>query len=58
LFAKEDLKKIKLEKNIESIDEVKTNFNFKKEKIEHKTSKISEKNDSKNISTNSSQNNF
>lgn len=47
LFSKEDLEKIKLEKNIESVDEIKTNFNFKKEKTEHKTLKI-----------NNSENNF
>lgn len=48
LFCEDDLIEIKNEKNIESVDEVKTNFNFKKEKTEHKTKTISE-NKSENI---------
>lgn len=42
LFCEDDLLEIKNEKNIETVDEVKTNFDFKKEKTEHKTVKISE----------------
>lgn len=38
LFCKDDLIEIKNQKNIESIDEIKTNFDFKKEKTEHKVS--------------------
>lgn len=38
LFCKDDLIQIKNQKNIESIDEIKTNFDFKKEKTEHKVS--------------------
>jgi len=48
LFCKEDLVEIKNEKNIETVEEVNTNFDFKKEKTEHKTVKIPE-NKSENI---------
>lgn len=59
LFSIEDLEKIKIEKNIDSINEIKTNFDFKKEKTEHKTSKINNSQNSKNISEkNLIQNNF
>lgn len=66
LFSSEDLEKIKLEKNIDSVDEIKTNFNFKKEKTEHKTSKIDQNPDKQfnrsvkieKKSENSSGNNF
>ena len=37
LFCKNDLEKIKIEKNIETIDNVDTKFDFKKDKAEHQT---------------------
>ena len=36
LFCEDDLKRIKIEKNINQINEVKTDFDFKKDKTEHK----------------------
>lgn len=64
LFSEEDLKKIKLDKNIDILPEnnkinsnikpdFKTNFNFKKEKIQHKTSRI---NNFKNLENTSEKN--
>ena len=42
LFCKDDLEKIRLEKNVDIIDEVDTNFDFKKEKTEYKVSEKKE----------------
>ncbi|MCD5382662.1 helix-turn-helix domain-containing protein, partial [Candidatus Gracilibacteria bacterium] len=42
LFCEDDLKKIRLEKNVDIIDEIDTNFDFKKEKTEHKVSEKKE----------------
>jgi len=58
LFSELDLLEIKQEKNIETVSEWKTNFDFKKEKTEHKTVEIPEDKNQKNISTNNFWENF